>query len=71
MVSENKLMEYIPNLLALRPHTAGYDFSGVIVDGNGTEYNAGDEVYGILRPCECRDTISRFRVLKKGHSTRS
>jgi len=41
-----KLMRLLPNLLAKRPHVAEHDFSGVVVDANGTEFSKGDNVYG-------------------------
>jgi len=45
-----KLMKFIPNLFANRPHIAEHDFSGVIVDSNGTEFSNGDNVYGWIPP---------------------
>lgn len=39
-------MKLLPNLFAKRPHIAEHDFSGVIVDSNGTEFSNGDDVYG-------------------------
>ena len=36
----------MPNLFAKRPHVAEHDFSGVIVDSNGTKLLNGDNVYG-------------------------
>ncbi|KAJ3504181.1 hypothetical protein NLJ89_g8070 [Agrocybe chaxingu] len=41
-----KLMRVLPNFLAKRPHVAEHDFSGVIVDSNGTEFSNGDPIYG-------------------------
>jgi hypothetical protein len=43
-------MLYAPNLFARRPSGAAYDYSGVVVDGNGTQFKPGDEVYGFLQP---------------------
>ena len=45
-------MVHVPNFIAHRPYGTGYDYSGVIVDGNGTQYKEGDEVYGYLKPCK-------------------
>ena len=39
-------MRVLPNLFANRPHVAEHDFSGVIVDANGTSYSNGDNVFG-------------------------
>ncbi|OCH92073.1 NAD(P)-binding protein [Obba rivulosa] len=41
-----KLMGLLPNFLAKRPHVAEFDLAGVIIDGNGTKWKAGDAVYG-------------------------
>lgn len=41
-----KLMSLLPNLLANRPHVAEHDFSGVVVDANGTRFANGDQVFG-------------------------
>jgi NADPH:quinone reductase-like Zn-dependent oxidoreductase len=40
------MMRLLPNLFAKRPHIAEHDFSGVIVDSNGTKFSNGDDVYG-------------------------
>lgn len=39
-----KMMRVLPNVLARRPHIAEHDFSGVVVDANGTNLNYGDDV---------------------------
>ena len=39
-------MKMLPNLFAKRPHIAEHDFSGVIVNSNGTKFSNGDDVYG-------------------------
>jgi NADPH:quinone reductase-like Zn-dependent oxidoreductase len=41
-----KTMKFLPNLFAKRPHVAENDFSGVVVDANGTNFSNGDNVYG-------------------------
>lgn len=44
-----KLMGLLPNFLAKRPIVAEHDFSGVIVDANGsTEFSVGDQVFGFV-----------------------
>ncbi|KAF8162895.1 hypothetical protein B0H34DRAFT_299067 [Crassisporium funariophilum] len=40
-----KLMA-LPDLVYRRPHVAEFDLAGVIVDGNGSQFSAGDPVYG-------------------------
>lgn len=40
------MMRVVPNIIAGRPHVAEHDFSGVVVDANGTNLNTGDSVYG-------------------------
>ena len=39
-------MRLMPNMFAKRPHISEHDFSGVIVDSNGTKFSNGDDVYG-------------------------
>ncbi|KAG8848861.1 hypothetical protein FRB96_000993 [Tulasnella sp. 330] len=42
-----KVMKMLPDLIARRPYTAEYDFSGVVVEeNNSTRFKLGDEVYG-------------------------
>jgi NADPH:quinone reductase-like Zn-dependent oxidoreductase len=41
-------MTTVPNVIARRPITPEYDFAGVIVDANGSEFSAGDEVIGFI-----------------------
>ena len=59
-------MRLLPNLFAKRPHIAEHDFSGVIVDSNGTEFSNGDDVYGwipvgeFIRSRELKFTITSF-----------
>ncbi|KAG2157418.1 NAD(P)-binding protein [Suillus clintonianus] len=43
-----KVMSTVPNVLARRPITPEHDFAGVVVDANGTEFSAGDEVIGFI-----------------------
>ena len=40
------MMRVVPYIIAGRPHVAEHDFSGVVVDANGTNLNTGDSVYG-------------------------
>lgn len=39
-------MVALPNFFITRPHVAEYDFAGVVVNGNGTEFSDGNPVYG-------------------------
>jgi NADPH:quinone reductase-like Zn-dependent oxidoreductase len=41
-------MTTVPNVIARRPITPEYDLAGVIVDANGSEFSAGDEVIGFI-----------------------
>ena len=43
-----KSMEVIPNWMSKRPYIAEMDFSGVIVDANGTDLSNGQEVFGLV-----------------------
>lgn len=43
-----KLMKLLPNFMANRPQVAEFDFSGIVVDTNGTRFSTGDSVYGWL-----------------------
>ncbi|KAI0689116.1 hypothetical protein BC835DRAFT_1407907 [Cytidiella melzeri] len=43
-----KLMGLLPNFLVKRPQVAENDFAGVVVNGNGTDWQNGQEVYGIV-----------------------
>ncbi|KAG5635903.1 hypothetical protein H0H81_009728 [Sphagnurus paluster] len=44
-----KLMKMLPNFAGTgRPLPAENDFSGVIVDGNGTHFSEGDQVFGYI-----------------------
>lgn len=43
-----KIMSTTPNILAKRPITPEHDFAGVVVNANGTEFSAGDEVIGFI-----------------------
>jgi len=44
----HKMMELIPNFLVQRPHVAEFDFTGTIADRNGTHFNNGDKVFGMI-----------------------
>ncbi|KDR81831.1 hypothetical protein GALMADRAFT_276498 [Galerina marginata CBS 339.88] len=41
-----KLMRFLPNFIAKRPLVAEHDFSGVVVNANGTRFSKGDNVFG-------------------------
>ncbi|KAG1754437.1 NAD(P)-binding protein [Suillus lakei] len=43
-----KVMSAAPDIFARRPITPEHDFAGVVVDANGTEFSAGDEVIGFI-----------------------
>ena len=42
------MMQLAPSFVMPRPYIVEWDFSGVIVDQNSTDYVVGDEVYGML-----------------------
>ncbi|KAJ2925233.1 hypothetical protein H1R20_g11882, partial [Candolleomyces eurysporus] len=45
-----KMMKMLPDFLGKRPYIPEHDFSGVVVDSNGSqEYSNGDQVYGWIR----------------------
>lgn len=41
-------MKLLPNFLSKRPHVAEHDFAGMVVNGNGTRFSNGDEVFGCI-----------------------
>ncbi|KAF7367257.1 Quinone oxidoreductase [Mycena sanguinolenta] len=41
-----KIMRALPSFIARRPHVAGMEFAGVVVEANGTEFSSGDKVFG-------------------------
>ncbi|GLB43433.1 putative zinc-binding dehydrogenase [Lyophyllum shimeji] len=45
-----KMMKLLPNFARGRPLPAEMELSGVVVDGNGTEYSDGDQVFGFVTP---------------------
>ncbi|PSS37418.1 hypothetical protein PHLCEN_2v722 [Hermanssonia centrifuga] len=43
-----KVMGFLPNFIARRPHVAEHDFTGIIANANGTELENGQAVYGFV-----------------------
>ncbi|KAF8610456.1 NAD(P)-binding protein [Ceratobasidium sp. AG-I] len=43
-----KLMAFLPNLFARRPHVAEHDFTGTVVDPGSSNYKVGDAVFGFI-----------------------
>ena len=41
-------MGLLPNFVAKRPHVAEHDFTGIVVNPNGTELEAGQAVWGFI-----------------------
>jgi NADPH:quinone reductase-like Zn-dependent oxidoreductase len=39
-------MGLLPNFITKRPHVAEHDFAGIVINGNGTRFKNGQEVYG-------------------------
>jgi NADPH:quinone reductase-like Zn-dependent oxidoreductase len=46
LYSGYKLMGLLPNFMTKRPHVAEHDFAGIVINGNGTRFENGQEVYG-------------------------
>jgi len=44
----HKMMKFIPSILIRRPYIAEFDFTGTIADRNGTHFNNGDKVLGMI-----------------------
>ncbi|KAJ7458909.1 hypothetical protein FB451DRAFT_1507014, partial [Mycena latifolia] len=57
-----KMMAGLPNLVAGRPHVAERDLAGVIVEPNGTEFVAGDLVFGTT-PAPKLGVLAEYVVL--------
>lgn len=49
-----KLMSFLPNLFAHRPHVAEHDFTGVVVNPGSSNYKVGDAVFGFIPPRKCQ-----------------
>lgn len=45
-----QMMKLLPNFVAKRPSVPECDFSGVIVEGNGSAFSVGEKVFGSVRP---------------------
>ncbi|KAH9920420.1 chaperonin 10-like protein [Amylocystis lapponica] len=45
-----KIMKHFPGILGKRPYVAAHDLAGTVVDANGTEFNDGDGVFGLILP---------------------
>ncbi|THH17437.1 hypothetical protein EW146_g3376 [Bondarzewia mesenterica] len=64
-------MKVLPNFLVGRPETAEFDFSGIVVDGNGTGWRNGDAVFGVVPPGLCRKSregaLSEYTVVPSSH----
>ncbi|KAJ7115815.1 NAD(P)-binding protein [Mycena epipterygia] len=57
-----KTMRAVPNFLAGRPHVAEHDVAGIVVDPNGSEFSAGDKVFG-FSPSSKLGTLAEHVVL--------
>ncbi len=47
-LSGYKLMQMVPNFIARRPLVPELDYSGIVVDSNGTELKDGQAVFGMI-----------------------
>ncbi|KAJ7201371.1 NAD(P)-binding protein [Mycena pura] len=57
-----KLLGFLPNFLAGRPHVMEQDVAGVIVDPNGSEFSTGDKVFGVSGSTT-NGTLAQYVVL--------
>ncbi|KAI0340529.1 NAD(P)-binding protein [Trametopsis cervina] len=62
-----KLMGLLPNFIAKRPHVAEHDLAGIVVDANGSGFQNGQEVYGMIAPplkfSSAQGTLSEYTKL--------
>ena len=42
------MMAWMPTFMAGYPVVAELDLAGVVADGNGSEFNIGDRVHGVI-----------------------
>jgi NADPH:quinone reductase-like Zn-dependent oxidoreductase len=56
-------MKTLPKFLGNRPHILENDFSGVVVDANGSNFNKGDNIFGWI-------TVREF-IVDKAHTVES
>ena len=46
-------MKLVPGFVLRRIHAHEFDFTGVVVDRNGTEFKEGDEIIAVNAVREC------------------
>lgn len=54
-----KIMGLVPNLLLKRPHVAEIDFTGIVVDANGTKFENGQAVWGFVPMGTCYEAAAQ------------
>lgn len=52
-------MGLVPNLLLKRPHVAEIDFTGIVVDANGTKFENGQAVWGFVPMGTCYEAAAQ------------
>ncbi|KAF8968383.1 hypothetical protein BDZ97DRAFT_432692 [Flammula alnicola] len=66
-----KIMRLMPNLFMKRPHVAEHDFSGVVIDANGTSFSNGDNVFGWipvdLQQKTCQGALAEYARVPADH----
>ncbi|KAF8216311.1 hypothetical protein K438DRAFT_1797001 [Mycena galopus ATCC 62051] len=45
--ADYKVLAFLPSFIARRPHVMAMEFAGTVVDSNGSEFSAGDKVFGV------------------------
>ena len=53
------MMDLLPGFVLRRIHAAEYDLAGIVVNGNGTAFKTGDEVFGWIPPSKWSILSSR------------
>lgn len=66
--SDHKLLRTVPSFLAGRPHVIAMDVAGIIVDPNGSEFSAGDKVFGASSSPKV-GTLAQYVVLQSSSLT--
>ncbi|KAF8311264.1 GroES-like protein [Clavulina sp. PMI_390] len=57
-----KILALIPSFMRKRPHVVEFDFSGTVVDPNGTSFQVGDKVWGTCELMKGDGAISQYVV---------
>ena len=52
------MLGLLPSFVLKRVLTYEYDFAGVVVDPNGTDFEEGDEIFGVIPVRESTSPLS-------------